>query len=116
MTITREDLEMAAKAAGLHLAWRGEPLSSHVSGEEEFGDADYLLYWNPGTDDGDCARMCAAVGIGSQWDDDCLWASSETTKRSINIYAAFKDHANDKCAARRHASVKLAAAVGRAMP
>lgn len=99
--ITREDLEMAAKAAG-------NPQGSGIT----FHGAD--VFWRPHEDDGDCARMCAAVGIGSRWDDDCLWAFSETTKRSINIYAAFKDHANDKCAAWRYAAVKLAAAVGRA--
>lgn len=109
MTITREDLEYAAKAAGYAVASNDER-GTYVTIKG------LITYWQPHEDDGDCARMCAAVGIGSQWDDDCLWASSETTKRSINIYAAFKDHANDKCAARRHASVKLAAAVGRAMP
>ena len=110
--ITREDLEMAARAAGLHLAWRGEPPSPHVSGEAEFGDADYLLYWNPGEDDGDCARMEAVVGI------DVLWF-----RRLVRVCvsgqgivdADFADHANDRSRARRYASVKLAAAVGRAM-
>jgi len=103
--ITREDLEMAAKAAGLNYRIDGEHILEVV-----FDDGH--LPWDPSEDDGDCARMEAAVRIDLEWGWGC-----------VDVYAAgvpagrawFIDHANDKSRARRYASVKLAAAVGRAM-
>ena len=112
MTITREDLEMAAKAAGLE--WQSYDMGRGLCLATPKGGMVITQMWHPGKDDGDCARMCAAVGI------DVCWASDHV---SVNDAAFnhtpsgtwFQDHANDKCAAWRYASVKLAAAVGRAM-
>ena len=106
--ITREDLEMAAKAAGLEVEWR-EPAGLVVT---DTSNDNYGYFWTPEDDDGDCARMEAAVRIDLEWGWGC-----------VDVYAAgvpagrawFIDHANDKSRARRYASVKLAAAVGRAM-
>ena len=88
--ITREDLEMAAKAAGLEVTWG----------------------WRPHTDDGDCARMEDAVGI-----DVCRFRRLVRVCVSGQgiVDADFADHDNDRSRARRYASVKLAAAVGRGM-
>ncbi len=112
--ITREDLEMAAKAAGLVVVGEAEKRQHwrHEGGlvvKNEFG-GDSL--WHPGEDDGDCARMEAAVGIDIEWGAACddVYAGGVPAGR-----AWFIDHANDKSRARRYASVKLAAAVGRAM-
>lgn len=115
--ITREDLEMAAKAAGLVVVGEADkmvaqPGRRHEGGlvvKNEFG-GDSL--WHPGEDDGDCARMEAAVGIDIEWGAACVdvYAGGVPAGR-----AWFIDHANDRSRARRYASVKLAAAVGRAM-
>jgi len=110
--ITREDLEMAAKAAGNPQGRRVAGGGLHTANE---------LYWNPAEDDGDCARMEDVVGINIERGRDHLVASTtmigknfqtEVRKWAIGDYT---DHANDKSRARRYASVKLAAAVGRAM-
>lgn len=99
--ITREDLEMAAKAAG----------NPQGSGITFHGDD---VFWRPHEDDGDCARMEAAVGIDTHWGTALVWASLASDKHPIAC-TKYAHHANDKSRARRYASVKLAAAVGRAM-
>lgn len=119
--ITREDLEMAAKAAGLEVesidmdAGKGWVYVPHAPASKD-DDERQIMLWRPHTDDGDCARMCAAVGIDTKW---CRYDPLVTcVAQRANIsgtLALFSDHANDKCAAWRYASVKLAAAVGMAM-
>jgi len=101
--ITREDLEMAAKAAG-------NPQGRMVAGGGLYTANE--LYWNPAEDDGDCARMEDAVGI-----DVCRFRRLVRVCVSGQgiVDADFADHDNDRSRARRYASVKLAAAVGRAM-
>jgi len=101
--ITREDLEMAAKAAG-------NPQGRMVAGGGLYTANE--LYWNPAEDDGDCARMEAAVEINVRW---IRWMVRVSANEYGIVDADFADHANDKSRARRYASVKLAAAVGRGM-
>lgn len=58
--------------------------------------------------------MCAAVGIDAIWYPEavhCLVMG----KRELSMTEYFLSNKGDKCAAWRYASVKLAAAVGRAM-
>ena len=114
--ITREDLEMAAKAAGLEVesidmdagkAWVFVPGGlPDADGERE------IVMWFPPEDDGDCARMEDAVGI-----DVCRFRRLVRVCVSGQgiVDADFADHDNDRSRARRYASVKLAAAVGRGM-
>jgi len=116
--ITREDLEMAAKAAGLEVesidmdagkAWVFVPGGlPDADGERE------IVMWFPPEDDGDCARMEAAVGIDTHWGTALVWASLASDKHPIAC-TKYAHHDNDRSRARRYASVKLAAAVGRAM-
>ena len=110
MTITREDLEYAAKAAGLE--WQSYDMGRGLCLATPKGGMVITQMWHPGKDDGDCARMCGAVQIDTRFGrtfavcekdggfSSCGWAD---------------DHGGDKMAAWRYASVKLAAAVGRAM-
>jgi len=111
--ITREDLEMAAKAAGLEVLW-DEVDEAYLLVEDD-ASARHWEVWTPNDDDGDCARMEAAVGINVKWYDDCVdvTESAWSPKRDLSI--KFADHGHDKSRARRYASVKLAAAVGRGM-
>ena len=105
--ITREDLEMAAKAAGLSIDRVNEGLLVTDPNSVSYG-----YFWAPDENDGDCARMCAAVGIDTEWGA----ARVDVYAGGVPVGVAWLvDHANDKCAAWRYAAVKLAAAVGRSM-
>lgn len=116
MTITREDLEYAAKAARYEVNEfdKAGNMWVYIPGEPANEDGERpIMLWKPGKDDGDCARMCGAVQIDTRFGrtfavcekdggfSSCGWAD---------------DRGGDKMAAWRYASVKLAAAVGRAMP
>ena len=69
-------------------------------------------YWNPGGDDGDCARMEAALGIHVAWHSDGVVCGL----RWAGATELFDDHGGDKQAARRLASLRVAAEHGRAKP
>ncbi len=64
-------------------------------------------------DNGDCARMEAALGIDMRWGENHVIASRADLSDCELEY--FSDHAGDKNAARRAASVAVAAEIGRAM-
>jgi hypothetical protein len=106
--ITRKDLEYAAKAAGYGIA-SNEERGTYVIINGE------TTHWNPGNDDGDCARMEDAVGIDVYRTADYVCAANADKEMLVRAYLYFRVHANDKSRARRYASTKLAAAVGRAM-
>lgn len=115
----RELLEMAAKACGKYApkedcpnGWHGIDPDGYgvftMGGEGRFPD----YAWNPKNDDGDGASMEAALGIRVTWHSDGVvcglrWAGSTEL---------FDDHGGDKQAARRMASLRVAAEIGRAMP
>lgn len=109
MTTEREMLELAAKACGIELEFRKSGLCV-IKGKGSMGPA-----WSPLTDDGDCARMEAQLGICIDWCDEmvcsCTVVDEDGNYISKDVY--FKDHAGDKNAARRAASVAVAAEIGR---
>jgi len=96
-----ELLELAARAAGM---W--DPTDPSMGLLKSNGQ-----YWNPLTDDGDCARLEGEVRINLKWLPQAVIALSHDGV----IYAteAFLDHNNDRQAARRLASTTAAAEVGR---
>lgn len=103
--IEREQLELAAKACGLIPA-------------EFDGNADFMFgvlsWFKPHLDDGDCARMEAALGITVEWyDEQCVAMVDQVNYCSPMKSTFYKDHAGDKNAARRAASVAVAAEIGR---
>lgn len=102
MTTEREQLELAAKACGITL---DEHLNDRASYRHSY------VKWNPLTDDGDCARMEAQLGIDVEWEllAKEVWSSCG----NIEIMERFIDYAGDKNAARRAASVAVAAEIGR---
>lgn len=103
----REMLELAAKAAGV---------PKEFAGSDAFMDG-VLERWHPRQDDGDCARMEATLGIDVMWinDDDSVYAM--TSKGSaISMCEFFSRHNDDKQAARRLASCRVAAQIGKSMP
>lgn len=70
--------------------------------------------WNPLADDGDCARMEAALRINIEWWDHEVLAV-KVRLSPVTRYEKFFNH-RDKNAARRRAAVRLAAELGRKMP
>lgn len=118
----RELLELAAKAAGIPGAWSEQfdcfHLAKHLrgpGGEARSARAslgistENRIWWAPSTDDGDGARLEAALGITVEWNDDLVV--------SITKHHAFgqgpSTHGGDKQAARRLATLQVAAAIGK---
>lgn len=112
MNTDRELLELAAKAAGLVIL-------TELQGRRDAIGVDGLglatkdkTWWNPMVDNGDCARLCATLGICTEWAGSrviCVCGGYYN-------YTVFADHNGDKSSAWRKAAVKVAANFGRAMP
>lgn len=106
MTEQRELLELAAKAAGIHFWEMGGTLF-----------AAHGKSWNPATDDGDGARLEEVLGIDVEWQRIGVIATHRSKDGSdVVAREPYADHGGDKQAARRMASLKVAAAIGRVAP
>lgn len=112
----KELLELAAKAAGLVVVDRTRPISLYIQSDGCHGGA----LWNPLADDGDCARLEAAVGIDVAWHRMGVVATYRDTEdheifgHDVVVREPYADH-QDRNDARRRASTELAAQVGKAM-
>ncbi len=107
MSTERELLELAAKACGINTSRCLQYADGAFDWTEKVGR------WNPLSDDGDCARMEAKLGIDVYWHQQYVKAWADKTG---SIPADYFDHNGDKNAARRAASVAVAAKIGRSMP
>jgi len=95
-TTDRELLERAAKAAGYSIRFTSDGTC--------FRDGpDWMGQWSPLTDDGDEARLEAALMLDCRW-----WPDDVTVGTHSEMYA---DHGFDKQKARRYAGVRAAAAM-----
>lgn len=106
-----ELLSLAAKAAGIELQ------CSRVIGQSPRKSSCWSV-WNPGQDDGDCARMEAAIGIDIEWQHIGVIARKlehRIDKKDVIVREAYGHHEGDRNAARRAASLKVAAEIGRSM-
>ncbi len=106
----RELLELAALAAGkqgcvVDFADRAVFLEDGKPGSIE---------WNPTESDGDCAWLEAAVLLDLCW-CDALGEVTVIGPQSKRYTERYSDHNNDRQAARRLASTRAAAEVGRGM-
>ena len=109
MTTEREQLELAAKACWVEIDhWRGDMPMVDICEH----DASEYQAWNPLHDDGDCARMEAALGIDVKWYKSGVIAHIRDTGIQSEV---FINHASDKNAARRAASVAIAVEIWRLM-
>ena len=109
MTTEREQLELAAKACWVEIDhWRGDMPMVNICEH----DASEYQAWNPLHDDGDCARMEAALGIDVKWYKSGVIAHIRDTGIQSEV---FINHASDKNAARRAASVAVASEIGKLM-
>lgn len=101
----RELLELAAKAAGIDLAW--------MSGIGPM-DFDTGHNWNPLTDDGDALRLAVKLNIP-------IWECAQYNRAMAEVrYGAasgeyWEPVGDDPCAATRRAVVRAAAEIGRAI-
>jgi hypothetical protein len=106
-TATREDYELAAKAAGIDI------FDIDRSNLIIKSKTQSCIRWNPLHDDGDSRRLQIAIDADLQTRTPaCLAAVASNTLPKIHYY---KDHNGDKCEAARHAVFWLAVEIGRAM-
>ena len=99
----RNMIEYAAKACGYEiLDWYGERYTAH--------DGEKLIAFNPLTNPGDTAEMCAKLGIGTRWYllNDCVVCGPSYS----NVTAYFKDHDNSRLKAWMYAATMVAAKIG----
>ena len=99
MSTEREQLELAAKACGL--------IPTEFEGNDDFMFG-VLSWFKPHLDDGDCARMEAQLGLSILWFKDYVLSGKGRLHQVI-------DCNGDKNAARRAASVAVAAEIGKLM-
>jgi hypothetical protein len=113
MSATREDYELAAKAAGMKVTFReyGGERFECVRHIEQHG-LTISTSWNPRQDDGDSRRLQVDCGIDLELYNDCALADIIDIPAQFNF---FSDHKNDKCEAARHAVFGLAVEIGRGM-
>jgi len=116
MSTERKQLELAARACGYELQWESDgTIQNRINRPTIPYECQGMISatdWNPLKDDGDCARMEAALGIELTWFFDRVDALACDVAPVVEY---FKDHAGDKNAARRAASVAVAAEIGRLM-
>lgn len=110
MSDTKEPLELAARAMGIKVIesefYPGELWMVHPDDPRFLG-----CRWNPRANSGDCAEMCAALGIATTWTP--ILVCVELKGRLESEY--FKDHNNDRAAAWRMAALRVAIEIGRAL-
>jgi hypothetical protein len=106
MTPTREQLELAAKAAGLLLKW-GNLNAAYVKNEDGV-----LVRWNPTTSSSDSFNLMVACEIDVGYGYAYMYASYDE-KYCKTVY--YKDHNNDKGLAIMWAVFLCAVELGRAM-
>jgi hypothetical protein len=105
----RELLELAAKAAGIEIAWHKWVIDPKATGGCCFALVGTYTYWNPLTDDGDALRLAVKLGltITSNY-------HVEQERAGGNSFYGWKTP-KTPCAATRRAIVSAAAEIGRQM-
>lgn len=109
MKTVRELLELAAKA-----------MAKEIDLDRYDEDMGFVIlgisrWWNPQTDDGDCARMEAGLRIDIEWRQIGVVACHRAESgHDIVAYEPYADHQDDRQSARRMASLRVAAAIPKA--
>ncbi len=103
MESDRKLLELAAKAAGIKdYSWGDHPNIVNWDGEYPITNN-----WNPLEDDGDEARLEAALGLSVIWYRQFVSVNGHNQR--------YRKHHGDKQAARRRAGVIAAAEIGKTL-
>lgn len=112
----RELLELAAKAAGIETR-PGSPWAGYNSAKGFYrlcGDGSSVTWrWNPLTDDGDALRLAVKLGLDVM---TCCQQRGEIQIGGAVSRTTFQPVNYDPFVATRHAIVRAAAEIGRAMP
>ena len=110
----RELLRLAAKAAGVPARVAGAAPGHYALHPDTDGVAEFccMPQWNSLTDDGDNARMEAKLNITNEWYQTGVASGLLGGARFME---AFANHGSDKQAARRRASTRAAAEIGKSM-
>ena len=103
----KELLELAAKAAGIHLLWH-ERWGCWYDHNKRNESKDFQE-WNPLTDDGDALRLAVKLNLEVDCCEDCVTVATEDA-----IYFD-EQHNGDPYAATRRAIVRAAAEIGKEM-
>lgn len=112
MTDIRELLELAAAATGRN-AWDGWEYFDYYANAVRMRcvrDGKVVATWQPNTDDGDCARMEAQLLIAVEYPCRDSVCSHAATHWHLEPFA---NQGGDRNAARRLASLRVAAEIGR---
>ena len=103
----REMLELAAKAAGY------VPATSDAGGPFVIFEGSEARDWNPREDDGDCARLEAALRLTILWMDGYVTVVANGHCLIVEEYG-LNSTADQRQAARRNAVTRVAAEIGEA--
>lgn len=103
--ITRETLELAAKAAGYEVSFDITCIPFFRR------DVPGSPTWNPEHDDGDSARLRTELWIDVEYHRSRVWCLHDVAA----VHGIYSDHAGDKHAALRYATLMVAAEIGRRM-
>jgi len=109
----RELLEMAAEACkkiGMQIVDTDKGL---LELQHSMSDELHGLFWNPLESNADCFEMECKLGIDVCWYE--TFVQINYGYADYEQLVDYADHNNDKAAARRYASTKLAAEIGKAM-
>lgn len=108
--ITRETLELAAKAAGYDVTLEEcHGIAFAVRRQNLESSLMLINNWNPEHDDGDSARLRTDCGLSVEMS----YAGAQVIdRRGSGYYARYDGHAGDKHAALRYATLMVAAEIG----
>ena len=111
MTDHREMLEFAARALGIDIS------AGWSDGNEPYSSGPHFILltghaWNPGTNSGQCAYMCAALGIDTKWGASIVACGSDRVLRWLAEPCAKLEY---RPAAWRLAALRVAAEIGKGM-
>jgi hypothetical protein len=106
----RKMLEAAAKACGITGAWQ-EGFGICVIGDYLKDPGEQVKFWNPLTNPGDTAEMCAKLDIGVTYHSALGFL---VCRKSIDVAAVahYKDHDNSRLKAWMYAATMVAAKIG----
>jgi hypothetical protein len=110
MTPTREQLEFAAKAAGLESNDDTGEMLYWFHSEDTMGGG--WGAWNPITDKSDSFDLMVACKISLLWGNELVRADSH---RGIDTFAYYADHNNDKGLATMWAVFLCAVEIGKSL-
>jgi hypothetical protein len=111
MTTDRELLELAAKAAGIELTWRAGSCCFYYD-DPETGREE----WSPGEDDGQAFRLAVKLSLQLHCGSNLHRVSACDRSDFEPFFEYYDADGTGKAAAMRLAIVRVAAAIGKAMP